>query len=36
MIVIEGSWWPLVFVGHLADAATPLDTDVLMDERCSS
>ena len=34
MIVIEGSWWPLVFVGEAADAALARRTAVLVDERC--
>ena len=34
VIVIEGSWWPLVFVGDTADAAVARRTAVLVDERC--
>jgi hypothetical protein len=34
VIVIEGSWWPLVFVGDAADAAAARRTAVLVDERC--
>lgn len=34
MIVIEGSWWPLVVVGQAAAADTPPSSAVLMDEHC--
>jgi hypothetical protein len=34
VIVIEGSWWPLLFVGDAADAAAARRTAVLVDERC--
>ncbi|MQA31021.1 MAG: hypothetical protein GEU82_14515 [Luteitalea sp.] len=34
MIVIEGSWWPLVVVGHVSGSTLPGQSAVLVDEHC--